>query len=396
MLDFHRTIVEIYDEEPIFNVQAAAQFKPDTVVFLGTRRLKNKRVKENILNTFSKLSLSPKCFFCTADMHDLASVTAELKSIAEKHPDCAVDITGGNEVALVASGMIAAELSIPLFKYDVHAKVYRNIYGCPAAEGVEAGQEFSIDAMLAMTGAMMKSHGHLSLDELPRETEDDIFRLFSIYKAHHRAWHKSVSYLQQVSKHLEGSALHVDAAAVVYGSEKISGADRVLMEKLADAGMIKNYKNDGRRISFDYKDTLIRSCLCDAGICLELYVFAAAKRMGIFNDVRISVVIDWDGDLAARVNTINEIDVMMMRGTVPLFVSCKSGTPNVTALNEIKTLADKFGGKFARPVLVTMSDVKAKDKYLALRAEDMGVSLIDRSDLVLEKLPKLLYGISEI
>lgn len=393
---FHETIIEIYDEEPIFNVHAAAQFAPRNVVFIGTRKLKNKRVKNSIISCLRALSLDSKCFFYSTDMMSLDSVLCELTGIIDTFGDCAVDITGGNEVALVASGMLAKERGVPLFRFDRYSGTYKSIFNCPMADGVTAHPDFSVDAMLAMAGAVMKSHGHLSVDELDRETEDDIFKVWSIYKDHHRGWHKSVAYLQQISKNLEGDALHVSAPAVVYGAERISGADKAVMDKLCEAGMIKNYKNDGRRISFDYKSTLIRSCLCDAGICLELYVFAAAKRAGIYNDVRISVVIDWDGDLDARINTINEIDVMVMSGFVPLFISCKSGAPNVTALNEIKTLAAKFGGEFARAVLVTMSDVRGKDKYLATRAEDMGVVLIDRSDLIGDKLSKRLYAVSRL
>ena len=140
----------------------------------------------------------------------------------------------------------------------------------------------------------------------------------------------------------------------------------------------------------------MRSCLCDTGICLELYVYAAAITAGIYDDVQISVVIDWDGDLDARINTINEIDVMLTRGVVPVFISCKSGTPNVTALNEIKTLAKQFGGTYARPVLVTMADIRSGDRYLMQRAQDMGIDIIDRDDLLCDRLSKRLYSLSKI
>ncbi len=396
MSSFHETIIEIYDDEPIYNVHAAAQFKPLNVVYIGSRKLKSKRVKSSVISCFRQLGLQTKCFFYSTDMLNLALVRAELCSIIENFGDCAIDITGGNEVALVAAGMIADEKNVPIFRYDRFTHSYKNIYNCPLSEGVDSVPEFSVDAMLAMAGAAMKSHGHLSIDTLDADTEEDIFKVWTIYKEHYRTWHKSISYLQQISKDLEGDRLHVDAPAVFYGSEKVNTADKNIINKLSAAGLIRNLENDGRRISFDYKNTLIRSCLCDVGICLELYVFAAAKRAGIYNDVRISVVIDWDGDLEAKINTINEIDVLIMSGFVPIFISCKSGTPNVTALNEIKTLADKFGGEYARPVLVTMSDVRGKDKYLAQRAEDMRVTLIDRSDLIENRLSKRLYNISRL
>ncbi len=392
--DFHKTIIEFYDDEPIFNVLAAAQFKPTRVVFLGTNKLDNRLFKNNIKNCFKHLGISVKCDFYVTDMMNFDSVISELRTILENFDDCAVDITGGSEVALVATGMLSREYRLPLFCFDRYSGTYRNIHNCPAADGVCATPDFSVDAMLAMTGAVMKSHGHLSVDVLDSDTEADIFKIWSVYKTQYKSWHKLVGYLQQVSKQLEGDVLHVSAPTVVYGAEHLSSVNGTIMEKLSDSGMILNYSNDGKRVHFDYKNTLIKSCLCDAGICLELYVFAAALRAGIYNDVRISVVIDWDGVLNDRINTINEIDVLIMNGFVPLFVSCKSGSPSVAALNEIKTLANKFGGVNARAVLVTMSDVRERDKYLAKRAEDMGVEIIDRADLTQNRLSKRLYNIS--
>ncbi len=393
---FVETIIEIYDDEPIYNVLALTQFSPKNVVYLGARKLKNKRVKSSIISFVRELSLDTKCFFYATDMQNIDAIIAELKSILATYGDCAIDLTGGNEVALVAVGMLAKEMNIPLFRYDRYAYCYRNIYNCPEAENVPSEPHLNIRSILALAGAMMKSHGHVSLDNVTKDISDDIFRVWTIYKKHHRVWSKVVGYLQQISKNLEGDALHVSSPQTLYGTERIVAANVAVMADLAEAGIIENYKSDGKRISFDYKNRLMRSCLCDAGICLELYVYAAAISSGVYDDVQISVVVDWDGNLEASINTINEIDVMLTRGVVPVFISCKSGTPNVTALNEIKTLATQFGGVYARPVLVTMANIRTGDRYLMQRARDMGVEIIDRDDLLYDRLSKRLYKLSKI
>ena len=87
---------------------------------------------------------------------------------------------------------------------------------------------------------------------------------------------------------------------------------------------------------------------------------------------------------------------MLTRGAVPVFISCKSGSVNTTTLNEIKTLAMQFGGVLARPVLVTMSNVREADKHLMQRAADMGIDIIDRDELLGERLSKRLYSISQL
>ncbi len=398
--NFPDTIIEIYDDEQIYNVLAITEFRPSNVVYIGTRKLKNKRVKNNIISCLRCLGLDTKCFFYSTDMLSIDSIMKELQTILSTFGDCAIDLTGGSEVALVAVGMIARDMEredrkIPLFRYDRYACCYRDIHSCPLAEGVKSKPHLTVPAVLAMAGGMMKDHGHLSLDKPDEATIADIFRVWGIYKKHHRAWPKAVAYLQQISKNLEPDELHVDAPGIVYGGDRISGADKTVMADLAEAGIIKNYRSGGD-ISFDYKSRLMRSCLCDTGICLELYVYAVAINSFVYDDVQISVVIDWDGNLDARINTINEIDVMLTRGIVPVFISCKSGTPNVTTLNEIKTLAKQFGGEYARPVLVTMADVRRRDRYLFQRASDMGVDIIDREDLIGDRLSKRLYNLSKI
>ena len=389
------TIIEIYDDEQIYNVLSACEWKPENLVFIGTRKLKNKKVKNNIINCLRNMGLDTRCFFYSADMHSLDAVKRELVTILDTFGECAVDITGGNEVALVAVGMLSAERNLRIFKYDRYSEAYRNIAGCEAADNRRAEPSFNINALLSLSGGIMKSHGHVAVAELDKETLDDIFAVWTIYKNNNRAWHRAVSYLQQISKNLEEGELSVRGKSVLYGGERMIGEEKEIMTALAARGIIRNYSSDGGKVSFTFKSKFMRSCLIDIGVCLELYVYAAAKSMGCFGDVEISVVIDWDGDLAPKINTINEIDVVAVSGFVPLFISCKSGTPNVTALNEIKTLAKQFGGRYAKPVLVTMADVRTKDKYLYVRAKDMGVELIDRNDLIGERLSKRLYSLTK-
>jgi len=395
MTNMPETVIELYDDEQIHNVLATSDLKPKNTVFIGSPRLRSKKIRNNIISCIRCMGLDTQCHFRAVDMTDLEAVKAQIKMALDTFEGAAIDLTGGCETALVAVGMLASERKIPLFRYDRFAGAYRNVYAFDRADSIRSQPEFNIDAILALSGAVIKSHGHVSVDDLDGDTLEDIFAVWSVYKKNSRAWHRAVSYLQQISKDLSQNELSVSAKAVIYGGDRMLTEEKTVMRELADRGIIKNYSSDGSRVRFTYKSKLMRSCLIDIGICLELYVFAAVKTTGYYSDARISVVVDWDGKLDSAVNTINEIDVMVVSGYVPMFISCKSGTPNVTALNEVKTLAKQFGGVYARPVLVTMADVKKRDKYLAQRAADMGVELIDRADLVNEKLSKRLYSISK-
>ncbi len=383
MNGFPNTIVEIYDEEPIYNVLSVSEFKPTNAVYLGSQKLKNKKARNRILSHFRSTGINTKCFFYPTDMHSISSIIAELENIFSIFGDIAIDVTGGNETALIAIGMFVRDRNVPLFGFDYRKGCYRNIFGFSIIDGTESKVGITVNSVLTLHGGAMKSHGHVSLDGLTKEAEEDIFNVWDIYAAHHREWNRTVSYLQHISKNLYDNELRINnSKGIILGEKSIASANRSIMDKLYDRGIIVNYKNNPKNISFKYKNQLMKSCLTDIGICLELYVYASAIKSSLFDDVQISVVIDWDGKLDDKINTINEIDVIITHGVVPLFVSCKSGIPTVIALNEIKMLAKRFGGALAKPVLVTMSDVCEKDKYLCRRAEDMNVTIIGRDDLL--------------
>ena len=118
---------------------------------------------------------------------------------------------------------------------------------------------------------------------------------------------------------------------------------------------------------------------------MELYVYITAVQSSRFHDCRMSVVIDWDGVFLKRDNVINEIDVMLMRGSRPIFISCKTSVTNTENLNEIYLYAKRLGGSHAQAMLVTTQDVKRQSPTVHLRAQELGVILVQRDDLLQEK-----------
>ena len=82
------------------------------------------------------------------------------------------------------------------------------------------------------------------------------------------------------------------------------------------------------------------------------------------------------------IDVLNEIDVLALKGNVPVFISCKTGKmgPSNTlhALYELQTVAERFGGKYAKKVLVT-SRMPA-DVYIK-RAEEMNIEIEQLSDI---------------
>ena len=121
---------------------------------------------------------------------------------------------------------------------------------------------------------------------------------------------------------------------------------------------------------------------------LEVKVLLEARRLReqgkpYFADSRMGVSIDWDGEIfdpCLRIpETRNEIDLIVMRGMTPLFISCKNGNIGEEELYKLHTVAVRFGGAEARKMLVA-TDLdrrsEAANRSFVRRARDMGICLV--------------------
>ena len=131
----------------------------------------------------------------------------------------------------------------------------------------------------------------------------------------------------------------------------------------------------------------MKRCLTKSGQVLELIIYLAAcearEKNGnpTYNDVMTGVLIDWDGDIHnsnVQGDAENEVDVIMMRGMVPVFVSCKNGNVAVDELYKLQSVANNFGGKYAKKVLIAPRiERNINELVLRERCKEMQINLID-------------------
>ena len=161
------------------------------------------------------------------------------------------------------------------------------------------------------------------------------------------------------------------------------------LKVLSAHGLIENLQNTEQALSFSYKSRQIRALLVKAGTVLELVTYLAAKNVKtasgryLYNDARTGVVLDWDGNIHADnpsfPDTENEIDVLLVRGMIPVFISCKNGSTDENELYKLSAVAEHFGAKFARKALIA-TDLQKNYTSLARfndRAREMGITVID-------------------
>ena len=119
--------------------------------------------------------------------------------------------------------------------------------------------------------------------------------------------------------------------------------------------------------------------LRDIGSVLELYTYQACINTGIFQDVRLSAVVNWEGGKINSKSVTNELDVVAVRGVMPIFISCKTSEIKTEALNELAILRDRFGSTVSRAIIVSSAGtVRSVTRH---RAFELGIEVIDQNDL---------------
>ena len=374
-----KTLIELYDERPIENVLASEVFNPERTVFLCPSAIaQNKSVREKLSEYFKHRGLDTELIFLESSMFSSAKIEKQLRTVCEKYPDCVLDITGGTDAALFAGGRHSAEFGTPSFTYSRKRNCFFNIHGAEFADNLPCSVEHTIEDCFLMAGGALRK-GRVD-NSILQKYMADIDPFFKVYLRCRRDWTRTVNYIQRASQVEKGLPvpLEVNAPYTVKGERgtRIDAPEGVLRE-LEKIGFISGLRISRDGASFSFRDAQIRTWLRDIGSVLELYVYKCCVDTGLFNDVRTSAVVDWEGTFKQD-NVTNEIDVMAMRGITPLFISCKTCEVSTEALNELEILRDRFGGHGARAAIVTTKRCQNITRH---RASELHIEVIDIDDI---------------
>ena len=92
------------------------------------------------------------------------------------------------------------------------------------------------------------------------------------------------------------------------------------------------------------------------------------------------VYIDWNGGETNELDTFNEIDVILLSGFTPIFVSCKNGQVDDDELYKLETVANRFGGEKVKTVLIASYFGKQGEsrEHFINRAKEMDIEFIEQ------------------
>ena len=394
------TAIEFFDKTPLENVISALTLAPKKIIFIGDKNVMEKN-KEKYYKFIDSRKLEIELDFEPIIKNQLNNIVDVLSRIVEAEDECVFDLTGGEDLVLVAIGIISQkykEKNIQMQRFNVNnGRVTDCDYD---GQIIYAGEpEITVEQSINLNGGFVRYEKNHDDRTYKWETDEDFVRdvknLWEQCRVNPGLWNTRLNVLSSVEELYENKELDISYHIPTLIDFMKRNNDKYIslggfLKYLEKNKYIFNLTDDGVNVSFRYKNGQIKRCLTQAGTILELRVLVAAreavdKRSGkpCYTDSMSGVYIDWDGQFHERgdaaKDTENEIDVILMKGITPLFISCKNGKVDDDELYKLESVTSRFGGVYARKYLIATYLGKRADSmgYFRQRAKDMNIKLVE-------------------
>ncbi len=413
------TYIEFFDKNAAENICACLAQAPDRVVLVGS----SQKTMEKHAKRYRALFLARRQeveFQCRGvNKNNMADILTELTKLVETYDDCVFGLTGGDELYLTAVGIISErykEKNIQMHRFNIANGA---IIDCDQ-DGKTILQtddmELTVEENIRIYGGdiiydTIKAGGTYLWD-IDEEFLNDIGALWKVFREAPHLWNRRIGVLKAAAGRSKLGQNGLTAAARIaelrdwpLESDGTPVFSRDFAMALYRCGVLTACEYDERGFCLTFKNRQLKKCLTKEGQLLEMFVYKSAMQLqdskgkAVYNDVMNGVCIDWDGRICTEkksYDTKNEVDVMLMHGIVPVFVSCKNGDMDANELYKLNAVAEAFGGRYAKKVLiVTHLDTKDdQDKYIRQRAIDMKIRLVEGiQSLQTEVLEKILRSL---
>ncbi len=396
------TLIEFYDKDAVTNICSSLVAAPERVILVGDKKKTMQRCAERYQAVLAARGVETEFLCRVVNKNQMQSILDVLSSIVLEYEDCVFDLTGGEDLYLAAMGIVCErcrDRDLQLHRFNIRNNTVIDVDQDGKTILTEPAPELTVREMIRIAGGDIvceeERPGTTHLWEMTPEFREDVNAIWELCRRDMKLWNAQLLVFEAAEQILrDASALTVSVPTAVLrrAVEDRGGSfflQRELMRGLVDAGLLEHLSCDDELFSVTYKDAQIKRCLTLAGRALEMKVYLAALEArekdgsAVYSDVMNGVFIDWDGVIHADqggYDTENEIDVLMMHGLIPVFISCKSGIVDKSELYKLSTVAERFGGKNAKKVLISAAlDQSDAAHYLRQRARDMGIRLVEGS-----------------
>lgn len=395
-----RTIVEFYDPDDLDNTLSLFVYAPERVVYIVPEGTDCAGMERRYQSVLVRHGITVTMRFLTVDLYSFSGIRRALVSLIRDGGEFVFDMTGGNDISLAAMGAVGVENKIPLLRFEPESKRPHWYLGkCPFEK--QRTPNLKCEDWFALYGAKFSADNRAFEEwDMNEELGRDVRALWQFCARDVQGWNDDCGFPARLAyRSGDKDPLTVSLPAESFKKEmRRPKWDKDFLLYLQEHGLILNLTVDEQRVSFTFKNEQVLRILKKAGNLLELYTCYTALATGNYQDCRIGVFINWDGMDAGRKRsgweTTNELDVFLIRGCTPMFISCKNGEVRNDALYELQSIADRFGGKHVKKALVStyVNPSSASRQHILHRAEHMGIKLVGQVHQMTEQeLRKTLF-----
>lgn len=398
-------VIELFDEDsPIDNILGSLMIKTEKVIFLGANKKKFYVHAQRYQKILSGRGWNTDFEFYSISKNNVDAIVEIFDELIQIYPNCVFDLSGGEDITLVAAGMLQerySDQSIPMYRINPNSRVITSIYG-ELPELREDISPLTVREMILLHGGdiVYRSEEHTDgtfLWDFNEEFEQDFSTMWEISRQNLSKWNILMTIFSLLdfceNQSTELYTYTVDRQAFRDLMDRKTHFRHVpehLIQTLHQNNLITEYRRTEHTLHVAFKNAQVMECLCKAGTVWELKIYrelcALTDKKGVnyYDDCLTGVLIDWDGeihdesdsnapDFREPIDVINEIDVIGIRGVTPVFISCKNGNFTQDELFKLSTVAHRFGGKYARKAL--MASQRKSDTYFQERAREMNIKL---------------------
>ena len=371
-----QTQIEFYDKDVIKNILAVLTAAPEKVIYIYDRQLDDMSRFEGLKKCFRRHFPNIQMETYPVDVSRIGEIYTVLCRVIKQNKGCALDLTGGSELMTIAGYRAGLDQNIRLIYTDIIKEEMVDIFD----------ENHKVPTATLTLQDFVDAHGAEVIGSSHDEPEErEYARILSMCRTiftHLSAWKSTCTFFQVALADSAPAELDLRIRTEIQQKDgRMVKADEDLLYEFQRQGFIRDLYYSGKHLVLTICSKKYKTYLISFGVWLELYVFIHAKMCGCFQDVKLGAMIDWDA-YDGIVVAGNEIDVIAQDRNMPVFVSCKLRSADTPALNELIVAKKRLGGWFSKGIIVTFGDEKSQKNGTYRRAKELGIELLDRSDVL--------------
>ena len=366
-----RLLTVYNDANPLNNVIVALSIKAEKVIFLSHDDIPKKKSDSirKVLNKYLNANIS---------FVRLLNDREQIEQIIENNDDLIVDIGGARYLSLLVFE-IATEKGNQVVYYDNRENCIKDY----RAHSVLMEKAFSLqieDVINLGGGNIVKCMHKAAEGKGSRET---IIRLVESNLKDYAGFVRYITKLNSIAN---------ESPYLGNNTYKVSEENRNYLITNAMYQTKEDLFIFDKNSNLRFKNGKLREMVSVSGSFLENYLYIKLTESGKFDDVMMSVVIDFSNG-NYKYPICCEIDALIIKDNRLLFVSCKSSKASADDLNEIYVHNRYFGNILSLPVLCVLEEMDLKNPGIYAKGEELGVYLVDRSSFTENDISEVFASI---